>query len=181
MQQKQSNEAIDAMAPETREIEAGGKRYTVRRLETRQIWPTLRAGLPIIEGLVALADPGAAAPSGGGNRKADGQPPGELSPIARLVGPEIAQFLEIMAEHGEKVTEIVAIGLDEKTSTIGKFEPQETLLAIKALIEVNRDFFTTRVAPILAAQGLLPEKTAIAGAVGDAMRIIGAGATPSSS
>ena len=62
---KQNAEAVEALAPETRQVTAGGKTYTVRRLETRQVWPTLRAGLPIIEGLVALIGPTASSPAAG--------------------------------------------------------------------------------------------------------------------
>lgn len=183
---KQNAEAVEALAPETRQITAGGKSYEVKRLETRQVWPTLRAGLPIIEGLVALvgspaSSPAADSPLGSSSQRA-GQPPDATpSALAKLVGPEVASFLEIMAEHGERITEIVAIGLDEKVGTVGKFEPQETYLALKALIEVNRDFFTNRVAPLLGLQAGQPVSGALAGAVGEAMRTIGAGPTPSSS
>ncbi len=179
-------EAADALAPEPRQVEAGGKVYEVKRLETRQVWPTLRAGLPIIEGLVALAgspasSPAADSPLGSSSRPA-GQPlDAKPSALANFLGAEIASFLEIMAEHGERITEIVAIGLDEKVSTVGKFEPQETYLVLKALIEVNRDFFTNRVAPLLGLQAGQPVQSALAGAVGQAVRSIGAGQTPSSS
>lgn len=184
---QQNAEAVEALAPQTQQITAGGKTYEVKRLETRQVWPTLRAGLPIIEGLVALvgspaSSPAADSPLGSSSQRA-GQPPDVSKPsaLASLVGPEVAQFLEIMAEHGERITEIVAIGLDEKVATVGKFEPQETYLALKALIEVNRDFFTHRVAPLLGLSPGQPVSGALAGAVGEAMRTIGAGPTPSSS
>lgn len=182
---KQNAEAVEALAPETRQVTAGGKNYTVRRLETRQVWPTLRAGLPIIEGLVALIGPTASSPAAGSplgsSSRSAGQPPdAKPSALANLVGAEVASFLEIMAEHGERITEIVAIGLDEKVSTVGKFEPQETYLVLKALIEVNRDFFSHRVAPLLGLQAGQPVRSALAGAVGEAVRTIGAGPTPSS-
>lgn len=183
---EQNAEAVEALAPETRQVEAGGKVYEIRRLETRQIWPTLRAGLPILEGLVALTGSQASSPAAdsppGQQQPAGGQPP-EASNLAKLLGPEIASFLEIMAQHGERITEIVAIGLDEKVSTVGKFEPQETYLVLKALIEVNRDFFSHRVAPLLGLKAGHPIQGALAGAVGQASRsaTTGDGATPSSS
>jgi hypothetical protein len=182
---KQNAEAVEALAPETRQVEAGGKVYEIRRLETRQVWPTLRAGLPILEGLVALTGSPASSPAAdsppGQQQPAGGQPP-EASNLAKLLGPEIASFLELMAQHGERITEIVAIGLDEKVSTVGKFEPQETYLVLKALIEVNRDFFSHRVAPLLGLKAGQPIQSALAGAVGQALRsaTTGDGATPSS-
>ena len=56
-------------------------------------------------------------------------------------------------------------------------------LVLKALIEVNRDFFTSRVAPLLGLQQGQPIQSALAGAVGQALKsaTIGAGETPSSS
>lgn len=183
--QSQNAEAVDALAPETRQVEAGGKVYEVKRLETRQVWPTLRAGLPIIEGLVALtgspaSSPAADSPLGSSSRPAGQPPDAKPSALQSFLGAEIAAFLEIMAEHGERITEIVAIGLDVPVSTVGKFEPQETYLVLKALIEVNRDFFTSRVAPLLGLQAGQPVQNALAGAVGQAVRSIGAGQTPSS-
>lgn len=186
--EQQNAEAVTALAPESRKVEAGGKVYEVKRLETRQVWPTLRAGLPIIEGLVALAgspasSPAADSPLGSSSRSAGQSPDAKPSALAKLVGAEIATFLEIMAEHGERITEIVAIGLDETVGKVGKFEPQETYLVLKALVEVNRDFFTSRVAPLLGLQPGQPVQSALAGAVGQALKsaTIGAGETPSSS
>lgn len=186
-QQQQAAEAADAMSEEIREITAGGKTYKVRRLETRQIWPTLRAGLPIIEGLVGLLgigeqSPAAGSPLGSGSAPT-GQsldPPKEPGALEKLVGPEVAGFITLMAEHGERVTEIIAIGVDEKVSTIGKLEPQESYALLRALIEVNRDFFSRRVAPLLK----LPAgggESLLSGAIGRALRATGAGETPSSS
>lgn len=188
---QQNAEAVEALAPLTRTITGAGKQYEVKRLETRQIWPTLRAGLPIIEGLVGLVGPATASPAADsplGSSPQGGQPPvssttatdDQASNLTKLVGPEVTGFLQMMAEHGEKITEIVAIGLDEKVSTVGRFEPHETYFALKALIEVNRDFFTQRVAPLLGLAPGQPVAGALAGAVGQALRTIGDGPTPSS-
>lgn len=182
----QHAEAVEALAPETRRITAGGKPYEVRRLETRQVWPVLRAGLPIIEGLVALvpaSSPGAGSPLGGAARTDQALDATKPQTLDSLLGPEVAAFIRLMAEHGERITEIVAVALDEKISTVGRFEPQDTYLALRAIIEVNRDFFQTRVAPLLGLDPSSPGMAALAGAVTEAVRgspTIGAGATPSS-
>lgn len=184
----QNAEAVEALAPETRQITAGGKAYEVRRLETRQIWPILRCGLPIIEGLTALvgkaSSPAADSPLGSSSQPGGQSPDAKPSALASFLGAEIATFLQVMAEHGERITEVVAIALDEKVSTIGKWEPQETYLALKAIIEVNRDFFTHRVAPLLGLQPGGLERNALADAVQQATRALGnsgAGETLSSS
>lgn len=187
---QQAQEAVDAMAPITRTITGGGKEYQVQRLETRQVWPILRCGLPIIEGLTGLvgkqaSSPANASPPLGAGANAAGQPPNDHKPsaIEQLVGVEIAQFLQIMADHGEHITEIVAVALDETIAKVGRFEPQETYLAIKAIVEVNRDFFSTRVAPILGLEAGSPTRNALAGAVAQAtkaMQTPGDGETHSS-
>ncbi len=187
--QKQNAEAAAALAPETRPVTAGGKSYQAKRLETRQVWPILRAGLPIIGGLVALvgspaSSPAADSPLGSSSRRGgQSSDAPKADALEQLLGAEVAGFLKIMAEHGERITEIVAVGFDVNVSTVGKWEPQETYLALKALIEVNRDFFTNRVAPLLGLQPGQPIPNALAGAVGQALKsaTIGAGETPSSS
>lgn len=187
--ESQNTEAVEVLAPESRQVEAGGKKYEAKRLETRQIWPTLRAGLPIFGALVALVGPTGSSPAAdsplGSSSQPDGpRPDSQPDALATLLGGEIAMMLNVLAEHGERITEIVAIGYDVPVSTVGKWEPQETYLALKALISVNKDFFTHRVAPLLGLKEGQPVANALAGAVGQAvkgMQDIGAGATPSSS
>lgn len=189
---KQAAEAAAALAPAaTREITGNGKKYLVRRLVTRQIWPILRAGLPIIEGLVGLvgplppaAEPGpplAAVSAASG--PAAGQPSDvPAKPLDALLGGQIASFLRLMAEHGDRITEVVAIALDETTRKVGEFEPQEIYLALQAIIRTNTDFFTDRVAPLLGLDpSLVSALAAQDGAVGSALRTLGAGETPASS
>lgn len=179
--QQQNSEAVEVMAPETREVTAGGKVYQVRRLETRQIWPILRCGLPIVEGLAVLAKPATDSPLGG-DRKPGGQAPGvtAASALDSVLGLEAATFLRVFAEHGERVTEIIATALDEKISTVGRFEPQETFEVAKAIVQVNADFFSTRVAPLLGIK-VEPGESGLASAIGVALGTSGAGETPSSS
>jgi hypothetical protein len=182
----QHAEAIDAFAPQTRQITAGGKTHEVKRLETRQIWPILRCGLPFIEGLATFAAPAsspAVEPPPGSSPQA-GQPLDPLpitSALDRLVGPEIGFFLRLMAEHGERINEMVATALDIKVSEVGRFEPQETYLAAKAIVEVNRDFFSHRVLPMLGVDPGRVAPGALVSAMGRALGSNGVGPTPSSS
>jgi hypothetical protein len=176
-------EAASVLAPATRPITGNGKHYEVRRLETRQIWPILRAGLPILEGLSRMVAP-ASSPAVDSPQSDGGRPPGpalDSTPgITKLVGSDAAAFLRTMAEHGDRVTEILAIALDTTIKEVGRFEPQETYLALKAVIEVNRDFFTHRVAPMLGLDTAGMGESALAGAVSRALGasgISGAGPT----
>lgn len=161
--QQQNAEAVDVLAPMTREVRARGKPYTVQRLETRQVWPILRAGLPVFASLVGMV-PGIDPPLGDAPATDQARDP-LAAALAPYGGAELVGFLNVLAEHGEKITTIVAIALDEKISVVERFEPQETYLAIRAVIEVNRDFFTTRVAPLLGLQQGGDNRNALAAAI----------------
>ena len=183
---EQNAEAVAAFAPETRSFTGAGKEYTVRRLETRQIWPILRCGLPILEGLAGLVGKASSpAETSQGSSASASQPPvtppSSTPNLDALLGSELGLFTRIMAEHGERVTDIIACALDEKHSQVGRFEPQEMWLACKAIVEVNRDFFTRRVAPMLGLEPGGLTRSALAGAVSQALGSSGAGAIPSSS
>lgn len=156
-QQTQHHEAVAAMAPLTQKITAtvDGQQLTfeVKRLETRQIWPILRLGLPLIEGLnhmLGLARKPVDSPLGG-------KPGGDqaLDPLAEVAGSELAGLIRLMAEKGESISEIVAVALDAKLTTVLKFEPQDTFIALRSIYEVNKDFFQNHMAPQL---GLDPGK-----------------------
>lgn len=175
-------EAVSALAPLTRQVTLAGKEYTVRRLETRQVWPILRGILPIIDGLAALVPKDssvAGGPSLGAGPGAASQAAGvQLQGLAGLFGGEIATFMKTMADHGERVTEMIACALDCKVSEVGKAEIQETYFAARAIVEVNRDFFTQRVLPLLGDSTL--GESALAVGIRQSLVNIGAGETPSS-
>lgn len=173
-------EAAEALAPEPRTFTAGGKQYSVTPMRSKQLWPVLRAGLPIFDGLVRLAGlkpaEAAGSPLGGSNTPA-GQPAGASS-MQTLLGPEISFVLELLAEHGERLEAIVAVAIGETVGKVGDFEPQELYTAVRVVTEVNRDFFTTKVLPMLGAAQTVPAVAAVLR--GAEKRISGAGPTPSS-
>lgn len=138
-------EAVAAFAPQTREVTLAGKTYQVTALEVERIWPILRHGMPIIESLAALTKQDAT-PAGSVAGTVGGQA------LDQLLGGDIAAFLRIMAEHGDAVMEITAIALNGKRDEIGKAMPDEAYAAVRAIVEVNRDFFTTRLLPLLGQQ-----------------------------
>ena len=163
-------EAVEAFAPQTREVTLAGKTYKVTPLDVERIWPILRHGMPIIESLAALA-------------KQESTPAG--SPVAgsaggqaldQILGGDIATFLRLMADHGDAVMEIAAIALNAKRADIGKAMPDEAYTAVKAIVEVNRGFFETRLLPLLGQQPFLAGS---ANAIGAALQSNGAGETRS--
>ena len=178
-------EAITALAPLTRPITAGGKEYTAKPLETRQIFPILRSILPIIDGLAAMVPkdssvaggPTLGAGPGATAQAADVSLPG----LTNVLGSDFTSAIRTMAAHGERIVEMVACALDLKVSEVGKWPPLDTFTAARRIVEVNTDFFTREVLPLLGETGL--GDTQLGGAIKDAWQqaSLGAGATPSSS
>ena len=150
-QEQQHHEAVEVMDPISRElnvtVDGQPRKYKVVPMETRQIWPVLRLGLPFIGGLNSLfgnAKASAGSPLGG--------TPGVVQvtdPLAQVIGDDFAGMLRILAENGEAINEMVAIALDEKLAVVGKFQPHDAINAIKAIYTVNKDFFRIHVAPML--------------------------------
>lgn len=176
-------EAITALAPLTRKVTAGGKEYTVVPLETRQLFPILRSILPIIDGLAALIPKDssvAGEPTLGAGPGTKPQAAGELSGLKSLLGSELVIGIRTMAEHGERINEMIACAMDQKVSTVGQWKPQETFAALRAVLEVNRDFFMQEVLPLLGISGW--EQSDVVVAVKEAWKSakLGVGETPSS-
>lgn len=166
-QNNQNQEATEHLAPSTKPlaitINGNTVHYTVRPLQTRQIWPILRLGLPLIGslgGILGVAPAPAESPL-------VGKPGLAQAPaiIEQVVGPEISGLLMAMAEHGEKITEILAIALDEKLTIVSSFMPHDTFLALRAVYEVNRDFFQTHMAPQLGLNLGAMEESALGQAI----------------
>lgn len=147
----QNNEVAEVMDPVSRElnvtVDGQPRHYKVVPMQTRQIWPVLRLGLPFIGGLNSLF---------GGAKAQAGSPlggtPGVVQasdPLAQVIGDDFAGMLRILAENGESINEMVAIALDEKLTVVGKFQPHDAIAAIKAIYSVNKDFFRIHVLPML--------------------------------
>ena len=184
MANQEAQEAVEALAPETVTITAGGTEYVVAPLQTRQFWPILRSALPIIDGLAAAfgvaADPLPAEKSPPQHRAGQGQPVDPYESLTRMLGSEIAGALDLLADHGSRITEIIAVALDVKVSEAGQFMPDETYQAMRAIFQVNQDFFVKRVIPMIAADAGKIDGAAFAAVVDRASSTIGAGPMPSS-
>lgn len=181
-QNNQNQEAMEHLAPSTKPlaitINGNTVHYTVKPLQTRQIWPILRLGIPllgslggilgmapapraeVLEGMLGVTPAPAGSPLVG--KPGPAQAP---AIIEQIVGPEISSLVMALAEHGEKITEILAIALDEKLTTVSSFMPQDTFLALRAVYEVNKDFFQTHMAPQLGLNVTAMEESAMAQAI----------------
>jgi hypothetical protein len=81
------------------------------------------------------------------------------------MGAEVDLLLEVIGDHGEAVIAAAALVTAKPQAWVEAGDPAEFLQLATAIFEVNRDFFTRRLAPLLA---------------GRAKPSTGTGATPSS-
>jgi hypothetical protein len=79
---------------------------------------------------------------------------GQLPAVARaLRGIDLSggiDVLELIAEHGERVAEAIAVAACVDLEIVQRAEVDEFLTLATAVIEVNADFFARRVAPALS-------------------------------
>ncbi len=67
-------------------------------------------------------------------------------------------ILKLVEDHGEGLIEAAAIAINRKPEWVGGGDADQFALLVKAVIEVNADFFAKRVAPLL---GNLPGVEAV--------------------
>ena len=116
------SDEFDAIAPIRETILFGGVSYVLAPLTIAQLPPAARA-------LRALGPQRLADAFGG-----DGQ-----------------QLLDILAEHGEELVNLLAVASGIPVGKIGAAGPDEFVELAAAVIKVNTDFFTQRLAPAIRA------------------------------
>lgn len=96
----------------------------------------------------------------------------QLGPFTRAVRPvandlllaiESGDFLTTIELHSDRVIEAVAVATGEAEEYIGELYPDDLVRLIRAVVEVNTDFFIRKLAPELTKtlagmQGSLAEK-----------------------
>lgn len=116
---------LDVIEPQSRVVDYRGERVEVRPLKVRQIPGFLRVARPVLSAVFA-----------GG--------PVELTP---------ERVMDLLAEHGEPLTEAAAIAVDRPVDWIADGDSGEFIGLVMAVLAVNLDFFARRLAP--EAQRLL--------------------------
>jgi hypothetical protein len=133
--------ALDVLEPEARAIEYQGERLEIRPLTIGMLPKFVRLARPIIDALV----------------DAD---------LAQLQdGDELDVLLDLVVDHGEASLAAAALVTGKPQAWIESGDLAEFIALATAVFEVNRDFFTRKLAPLLA---------------GRARPSVGTGATPSS-
>lgn len=70
--------------------------------------------------------------------------------ITPVVGPLLSgEFLEAMAVGGEDLVQAVRVATGEPEAWLADLYPQDFLVIVAAVVEVNADFFAQRVLPAL--------------------------------
>lgn len=73
-------------------------------------------------------------------------------------GAEV-DFIGLLADHGESVLDACAIGSGTDRAFIDDLDPAQLVQIAQAVVEVNMDFFTQSLAPVItAAAGVLSGK-----------------------
>lgn len=123
----QVSDDLAVLEPPSSTASLRGEKVEVRPLEIRQIPPFARA--------IRFA-----APSLARTYASAGLDDGSFE----------ASVLDLIAEHGEMLIAACAIAIDREAEWLAKAPPDEFITLLKAIVQVNADFFASRVAPMLA-------------------------------
>ena len=136
---------VDVLAPASTSVSFGGADVQVLPVCAGNIPALIRSARPVLQTLLA------------GN---------VLTGEGDEFDINLLQLADLLGDHGDAVFDALAIasGIDAKALRSAQLD--EVLRVAQVCIRVNRDFFTQRVAPLLA---------------GTVRQLPGAGATPSSS
>lgn len=144
----------EVLAPPGRDVAlSGGRVVTVSPITLGQVPKFVKAIRPAFGALMALLPaeagdskgPGpAAATAGAGDGK-------DAAPAAADAGDSIGidAFLDLVENHGPSLSSAIAICTPLKPAEVDALDLGEAFEVVKAVVEVNRDFFVHRVLPML--------------------------------
>ncbi|MGR4895028.1 hypothetical protein ACIPR8_07100 [Stenotrophomonas sp. LARHCG68] len=136
---------MEVLDPASTSVQFAGSQVEVLPVCAGSIPPLIRSSRPVLQALLA-----------GNVLTGDGDE----------VDVSLIQLVELIGDHGDAVFDALAIASGIKVDAIKAARLDDVLRLARVCIQVNRDFFTQSVAPLLA---------------GMARQLPGAGPTPSSS
>lgn len=127
---------LETLIPQAVEIQAGGETVVIRPAKMRNIEPAIQAALPILQAL-----------------KSDRLDIETLARIdlANLKTADILDLLEVYAEYGGAVSEMVAHLAGVSVETVRDWSLDEYVIALATVVRVNLVFFASWVRPTRAA------------------------------
>jgi hypothetical protein len=77
-----------------------------------------------------------------------------VRPLLDDINPDVSataesEFLSMIADHGERLIEAASIATGQSIEWLSEGDADEFGVLVKAIIEVNSDFFTRKVVPLL--------------------------------
>jgi hypothetical protein len=129
---------LETLAPTTREVVVGERTITIRPVTLGKLPKLLATVEPIIGALVGSTS--ASSPQAG-------QGAGDPDYLDVNLGE--LDLLRLYIAHGQRINDALPIVTDLTPAEVDKLELDKALELFKAMFEVNRDFFTQRVLPLL--------------------------------
>ena len=119
---------LAVLDPASTAVDYVGERLEIKPLTIGQLPKLVRLARPLIDGLMD-------------------------SDFDKLTdGAEIGPLLDLLDQHSEGVFDAAALVTGRDREWIESGNPAEFVQLVRTVIEVNRDFFTRKLAPLLAAR-----------------------------
>lgn len=120
------SDELEVLAPNKKIIILNEKEYEISPLKTWQVWEILKEGEKLIDDVnVAFS-------------------------IKKEI--ELIDIVKLLSKHGEKISKIISIALNEELKTVGNFSLSDTYTCLKELININQDFFLKEMIPLIKVQ-----------------------------
>lgn len=133
------SDALDVLEPQARSVSFRGEGLEIRPLTVGQLPRLVRVARPVIDALFSQH----AAP----------EMPNEGEPVDH---DTLDLMLDLIGNHGDAVFQAAAIAIGREPEWVAEGDLAEFAELATAVIEVNRDFFVRKLAPLLGGRAAIP-------------------------
>ena len=126
-------DALDVVAPATVAVEYRGERLEIRPFSIGAAAQVIRVAQPVVSALM------------------------ERDVDALVAGDEVMILLDLIANHADAMFAVAAMAAGRDKAWIEGGDCDEFLALAAVVFRVNRDFFGTRIAPLLAGLRATPD------------------------
>lgn len=131
---------LDVLEPAATAVSFRGEQVEITPLTVGHLPRLVRLARPVIDALLEL----------------DPEQLARIAPVGGAPGAgadTLAVLMQLVGDHGESVIDALALCTGRKREWIASGELDEFVALAATVIGVNRDFFTRKLAPLLASQG----------------------------
>ena len=133
---------LEVLAPASVQVTVRGELLDIQPLTVGHLPALVRLARPVIDALMALdAD------------TLDALAAADASQVLAGDNDALAMLMGLVGDHGEALIEATAWCIDRKPEWVRRADLVDFITLVQAVIGVNRDFFTQRLAPLLASRG----------------------------